>query len=72
MTSTRVRRPMTLRRKRITETRKQRVNRIAREFSQAVLALALASLIAIWMARGALGYSFEFFPEVHLWSYLLK
>lgn len=72
MTTTRVRRPLTLRRKRATESRKQRIARIAREFSQAVLAFALASLISIWMAKAALGYKFAFFPEVHLWSYLLK
>jgi len=62
------------RKMRIKTARKARIQAAARELSCAIATLTVTALIAVWLARAALGYGFELLPyiEINIWSILSK
>lgn len=61
------------RKMRIKTARKARIQAAARELSCAIATLTITALIAVWMARAALGYKFEIIPYAErIWITLIN
>lgn len=61
------------RKMRIKTARKARIKAAARELSCALATLFFTSLLAVWMARAALGYEFEVIPYAErIWITLIN